>query len=97
MWQEIDLIYMLYWYVAPNYSSGMLCCRAIRGSTTTFSNHAWGAAVDFNIGGVLDPRGDGKCQKGLLDLFPFMQQQGFYWGIFELVGCLTIYSRRILR
>jgi hypothetical protein len=60
-------------------SSGMLCCRAIRGSTTTFSNHAWGAAADFNINGVLDPRGDGKCQRGLASLWPYMQKQGFYW------------------
>jgi hypothetical protein len=60
-------------------SSGMLCCRAIRGSTTTYSNHAWGAAIDFNIGGVLDPRGDGKTQQGLLDLYPYMHNEGFYW------------------
>jgi len=60
-------------------SSGMLCCRAIRGSTTSYSNHAWGAAVDINMQGVLDPRGDGKCQRGLLTLWPYMAKQGFYW------------------
>jgi uncharacterized protein YraI len=60
-------------------SSGMLCCRAIRGSTTAYSNHAWGAAVDINMQGVLDPRGDAKCQKGLLMLWPYMAKQGFYW------------------
>jgi hypothetical protein len=60
-------------------NSGMLCCRAIRGSSTTYSNHAWGAAIDFNIGGVLDPRGDGKTQRGLLELWPYMAAQGFYW------------------
>jgi len=60
-------------------SSGMLCCRAIRGSTTSYSNHAWGAAVDINMQGTLDPRGDGKCQRGLLMLWPYMAKQGFYW------------------
>jgi len=60
-------------------SSGMLCCRAIRGSTTSYSNHAWGAAVDINMQGVLDPRGDAKTQRGLLMLWPYMEKQGFYW------------------
>jgi hypothetical protein len=60
-------------------NSGMLCCRAIRGSSTSWSNHSWGAAIDFNIGGVLDPRGDAKAQRGLHELYPYMHAQGFYW------------------
>jgi hypothetical protein len=60
-------------------NSGMLCCRAIRGSSTSWSNHSWGAAIDFNIGGTLDPRGDNKAQRGLHTLYPYMHAQGFYW------------------
>jgi len=60
-------------------SSGMLCCRTIRGTTDKYSNHAWGAAIDLNMQGQLDPRGDAKCQRGLLLLWPYMAKQGFYW------------------
>jgi len=60
-------------------NSGMLCCRLIRGSSSSYSNHAWGAAIDFNIGGDLDPRGDNKAQQGLHDMYPYMHAQGFYW------------------
>mmetsp|Transcript_26740 Transcript_26740/g.37638 ORF Transcript_26740/g.37638 Transcript_26740/m.37638 type:complete len:327 (-) Transcript_26740:38-1018(-) len=60
-------------------NSGMLCCRAIRGSSSSWSNHSWGAAIDFNIGGQLDPRGDGAAQRGLHELYPYMHAEGFYW------------------
>lgn len=73
----------VYYYEPSLYAalgnSGMLCCRAIRGSSTSWSNHSWGAAIDFNIGGTLDPRGDGKAQRGLHELYPYMHAQGFYW------------------
>ncbi|GAB5365379.1 hypothetical protein AAMO2058_001052900 [Amorphochlora amoebiformis] len=61
-------------------SAGMLCCRAVRGSSSRYSNHAWGAAIDFTIDGKLSPRGDGKTQRGLLTLYPYMSEQGFFWG-----------------
>ncbi|KAL1914236.1 uncharacterized protein VTP21DRAFT_9659 [Calcarisporiella thermophila] len=61
-------------------SSGMLCCRLIRGSKTKHSNHSWGTAIDFNIKGKLDPRGDGKTQQGMLELYPYFNKEGFYWG-----------------
>ncbi|KAL1923854.1 uncharacterized protein VTP21DRAFT_8834 [Calcarisporiella thermophila] len=60
--------------------SGMLCCRLIRGSSTSPSNHSWGTAIDFNINGKLDPRGDGKTQQGMLELYPYFNKEGFYWG-----------------
>jgi len=66
-------------------SAGMLCCRAVRGSTTSYSNHAWGSAIDFTVGGELDPRGDAKTQRGLLELYPYMHNEGFYCTLFLLL------------
>lgn len=60
-------------------TAGMLCCRYI-GGTTTFSNHAWGSAIDIKIGGQLDPYDDGTVQQGLVDLYPYMHAAGFFWG-----------------
>jgi hypothetical protein len=61
-------------------SSGMLCVRYVRGSTTNLSNHSWGTAIDINISGVLTPRGSTTVQQGLVDLCPFMHAEQFYWG-----------------
>lgn len=61
-------------------TAGCLCARLIRGSNTTPSNHSWGTAIDITIGGILDDRGDNMCQRGLLALYPFMHEQGLYWG-----------------
>ncbi len=60
-------------------TAGMLCCRAIAG-TSTYSNHAFGMSVDITVGGVLDTYGDGKVQQGLVDLSKYMAAEGFYWG-----------------
>lgn len=61
-------------------TAGMTCCRAVRGSNTTFSNHSWGCAVDLRFGGQLDDVGDNKTQYGLLLLYPFFHAAGWYWG-----------------
>ena len=61
-------------------TAGMLCCRFVRGSKTVLSNHSWGTAVDLTFGGEVDPRGDGKCQLGLLRVYRFFHQEGWYWG-----------------
>lgn len=61
-------------------TAGMLCYRNIRGSTTSISNHAWGAAVDIKVGGVLDTRGDGLGQLGLVILAGYFNDEGWYWG-----------------
>src|SRR5215469_11104313 len=61
-------------------SSGMLCVRFVRGSTTSLSNHSWGTAIDINISGVLTPRGSTTVQQGLVDLCPFMHDEQFFWG-----------------
>jgi len=61
-------------------TAGMLCCRLVRGSKTSISNHSWGTAVDLKIDGVLDERGDGKVQSGLALIAPIFNKHGWYWG-----------------
>jgi len=60
-------------------TAGMLCCRAVRGSTQYYSNHAWGSAIDITIDGELDPRFDAKAQYGLHLLYPYLHDEGFFW------------------
>lgn len=67
-------------------SSGCLCCRKVRGSVNTLSNHGLGTAVDFEIfnpvsmKNELDSRGDGYCQKGMLMVYSVLKKYGIYWG-----------------
>ena len=68
-------------------TAGMLCCRAIRGSTTKFSNHSWGTAIDIKISSELDDVGDDKAQFGLLKLAHYFNEEKFFWGAgFNSVG-----------
>lgn len=61
-------------------TAGMLCCRFVRGSQSVISNHAWGTAIDLTVGGVLDPRGDGRLQQALYEIYPIFNRHGFFWG-----------------
>ncbi len=61
-------------------SAGMLCCRFVRGSTSAISNHSWGTAIDLKVEGVLDKRGDGRAQEGLIAIHPIFNRHGFFWG-----------------
>lgn len=61
-------------------TAGMMCCRLVRGSTTSISDHSWGTAIDLTLGGKLDKRGDDRCQRGLLAMAPIFNRHGFYWG-----------------
>lgn len=61
-------------------TAGMLCCRYVRGSTTSISNHSWGTAIDLKLAGVLDKRGDGLVQYGLTLIAPIFNSHGWYWG-----------------
>lgn len=61
-------------------TAGMLCCRLVRGSKTSISNHSWGTAVDLKIDGVLDERGDDRVQAGLALIAPIFNKHGWYWG-----------------
>lgn len=61
-------------------TAGMLCCRLVRGSQTSISNHSWGTAIDLKLEGKLDKRGDGRTQRGLLAIAPIFSRHKFYWG-----------------
>jgi hypothetical protein len=63
-------------------SSGMLCARLVRGSAVSISNHSWGTAIDLNLNGVLDQRGDRKrtTQAGLARIAPIFNRHRWYWG-----------------
>ena len=61
-------------------TAGMLCCRWVRGSSTSISNHSWGTAIDLTLGGVLDVRGDNQVQVGLSLIAPIFNRHGWFWG-----------------
>jgi hypothetical protein len=61
-------------------TAGMTCCRAVRGSTTNYSNHSWGTAIDMGISGVLTPLGSTTVQEGIAEAAPFFQAEQFFWG-----------------
>ena len=61
-------------------TAGMLCCRLVRGSATSISNHSWGTAIDLTLGGVLDAQGDDTVQFGLTLIAPIFNRHGWFWG-----------------
>ncbi|MDX2484776.1 MAG: M15 family metallopeptidase [Pseudodonghicola sp.] len=61
-------------------TSGSLCTRLVRGSSTSISNHSYGMALDLNIDGHLDSLADGKTQLGLTILADFFRTEGWIWG-----------------
>ena len=61
-------------------TSGSLCVRFVRGSSTSVSSHSFGLSVDLNIDGVLDTLGDGRTQLGLTILSDFFNADGWVWG-----------------
>jgi hypothetical protein len=61
-------------------TAGMLCCRWVRGSTTSISNHSWGTAIDLTLGGVLDVHGNDSVQFGLTLIAPIFNRHGWFWG-----------------
>lgn len=60
-------------------TAGMLCCRAVRGTTDRFSNHAWGFAVDLYFG-ALDSFPSDTCRHGMMLLYAIFHRAGWYWG-----------------
>jgi len=63
-------------------TAGMLCCRLVRGSASSISNHSWGTAIDLTLNGLLDQRGDKNrtTQSGLARIAPIFNRHKWYWG-----------------
>lgn len=67
--------------VAAAKTEGMLCVRHKRSNPNSFSNHSWGTAIDLFFGnnGVID-QGVRKTHRGCLQLAPFFNKHGWFWG-----------------
>jgi hypothetical protein len=61
-------------------TAGMLCCRWVRGSTRSISNHSWGTAIDLTLNGTLDVYGNDQVQYGLTVIAPIFNRHGWFWG-----------------
>ena len=61
-------------------TAGMLCCRLVRGSNSSFSNHSWGMAVDLKIDGKLDSVNDDRVLLGLAKIAPIFNEHMWFWG-----------------
>jgi hypothetical protein len=66
--------------VAAVKNDGMLCVRHKRMNPNSFSNHSWGTAIDLFFGTAAVPQGSHKTNRGCLQLAPFFNRHGFYWG-----------------
>jgi D-alanyl-D-alanine carboxypeptidase len=66
--------------VAAVKNDGMLCVRHKRLNPNSFSNHSWGTAIDLFFGAAAVPQGSNKTARGCLQLAPFFNKHGFYWG-----------------
>ncbi len=65
-------------------NEGMLCVRPKKKNGKyrmgTWSNHAWGAAIDIRTKTQDDKQGDNCTLPELSKLYPYFHQEGFYWG-----------------
>jgi D-alanyl-D-alanine carboxypeptidase len=67
--------------VAQAKSEGMLCVRHKRTNPNSFSNHSWGTAIDLRFGDRdVVPQGIKKTHRGNLQLAPFFNKHGWFWG-----------------
>ena len=66
--------------VAAVKNDGMLCVRHKRTNANSFSNHSWGTAIDLFFGSDAVPQGSTKTHRGCLQLAPFFNKHGWYWG-----------------
>jgi hypothetical protein len=61
-------------------TEGMLCVRARRHSSSHYSNHSWGTAIDIYFGDEVVPQGVQLSHRGNLLLAPYFNRHGWYWG-----------------
>src|SRR5262249_32400187 len=66
--------------VAAVKNDGMFCVRHKRRNRNSFSNHSWGTAIDLFFGPNAVPQGTPKTQRGVLQLAPFFNKHGWFWG-----------------
>jgi len=66
--------------VAAVKTAGMLCVRHKRTNANSFSNHSWGSAIDIFFGSGVVPQGSNKTHRGCLQLAPFFNHHGWFWG-----------------
>lgn len=62
-------------------SAGMLAVRHVRGYPKIASNHSFGMAIDFTIGGKLDQMGDNMVMRGSLELYSILKEDLWWWGV----------------
>lgn len=66
-------------------SRGGVCCRLVRrssgGCASSWSNHAFGMAVDLKVDNYNDAHGDRCIHKPLFDVWNFMKRHGVFWGM----------------
>lgn len=76
-------------------TAGCLCIRHVRGNKRIPSNHCFGMAIDFKIGGKIDPRGDDMVQIGMLELWKLIKGPDLYWGVeFRVEDAMHIEASR---
>ena len=80
-------------------TAGCLCIRHVRGRPGVPSNHCFGMAIDMKIEGVIDYRGDGQIQVGMLELWKIIKCPELYWGVeFRIEDGMHIEaSRRLVK
>jgi hypothetical protein len=66
--------------VAAVKTEGMLCVRHKRNNPNSFSNHSWGTAIDLFFGAGVVDQGIHKTHRGCLQLAPFFNKHGWFWG-----------------
>ncbi len=66
--------------VAAVKNDGMLCVRHKRTNANSFSNHSWGTAIDLFFGAAAVPQKVHKTHRGCIQLAPFFNKHGWYWG-----------------